>query len=361
MDACNAESYIKVGPVVPAAMSDDEAAPNSMFQKFPSIGHLKHLYKHLRYVNFPEGTDLTHIQYEGTVKLHGCHCDLVSADPSTQWQLQSRNRILTAEADFCGLVKFVKDNAAAIQDIISKIRDRSGGQHVTLSGEICGKGVQSGLGVSQQVEKFVVILNVRVDDVWQSVDVWEDLSNESHRIYNIRKFPMYHVTIEMADPMASLDEIERVTKDVGTHCPVAAALGTPGSGEGIVWTPTDHDIGLQSRLWFKSKIEKHMVTPARNRVAKPVSQPQPVSDTAAAAIEFVKDNVTQARLQQGLDYLREFNMEADSTHLGHFLKWIAEDIIEEAGQDVDAEVLKASKKLIANQGKTWYICQIRSK
>lgn len=68
--------------------------------------------------------------------------------------------------------------------------------------------------------------------------------------------------------------------------------------------------------------------------------------------------MTKARLQQGLDYLREFHVEADSKHLGHFLKWVAEDTIKEAGQDVNAEVIKASKKLIANRGKNWYVCQM---
>ena len=84
---------------------------------------------------------------------------------------------------------------------------------MTISGEICGKGVQSGVGISQQVERFVVILNVKVDHVWQSTDVWGDLSNVSHRTYNIRKFPRYHVTIDVTDPMASLNKIEKLTQD----------------------------------------------------------------------------------------------------------------------------------------------------
>ena len=99
-----------------------------------------------------------------------------------------------------------------------------------------------------------------------------------------------------------------------------------------MWTPKDHDVGVHTRLWFKSKTEEHRVTPARIKAPKPASIPQPVSDTAAAAMEFVQDNVTKARLQQGLDYVREFSMEADSKHLGHFLKWVVEDTIKEAGR-----------------------------
>ena len=327
---------------MPDVVSDGESEPSSTFQKFPSIGRLKHLYKHLRVVKLPERAKL---QYEGTVKVQGSHRNLIRAHPSTTWQLQSQNHVLTADADKCGFARFVQDNAAAVQHISWKIRDRSRGEHVMLSGEICWKGTQSGVGISHQIERFVVMLNVKVDDVWRSVDVWEDLSIASTTC--IHKFPWYHVIIDVIDPMASLNEIEKVTKDVGTDCPVAAALGTPSSGEGIVWIPKDHDIGLQHRLWFKSKTEEHKVTPARNRIAKPASQP--VSDTAAAAMEFVQHNLTQARLQQGLDYLQEFNMEVDSKHLGHFLKWVAEDTIV---QDVDAEVIKSSKKLIANCGKT---------
>ena len=121
MAACNAESFTRVGLLMPAVVSDGEGALDPTFQKFPSIGHLKHLYKHLRAITPLKGGNSDEIEYEGTVKVHESPCDSISANPSTEWQLQSRNRVLTAEADNCGFVKFVQNHAAAIQDIISKL------------------------------------------------------------------------------------------------------------------------------------------------------------------------------------------------------------------------------------------------
>lgn len=279
---------------------------------------------------------------------HSSHADIVSASSdSSELQAQSRNRILTTDLDNCGFAKFVEQHKKAFQDIIFKLRERTGGEHIVLSGEICGKGVQKGVGISQQTEKFLVILQVKVDGVWQKVTIWEDLSDETHRIYNIRKFPRYHVVIDMSDTMATFDEIDKMTKEVGKSCPVAAALGTPGTGEGIVWTPCAFP--EHSRLWFKSKTDEHCVTPARNKESRPVS------DATLAAMDLVNDNLTEARLDQGMDYLREFNMEPDMKHLGHFIKWLVEDILKESGTDLNADVVKASKKIIADRAKDWYI------
>lgn len=50
---------------------------------------------------------------------------------------------------------------------------------------------------------------------------------------------------DMTDPMASLNEVEKLTQDVGADCQGAAALGTPGSGEGIVWIPKDYESQTQ--------------------------------------------------------------------------------------------------------------------
>ena len=333
-------------------MSDDENIVDSNgFVKFPSIGHLKTLCKEVPFVKFPDDVDLHAIEYEGTVKLHGSHWDLVSDSFAIEFQPQSRNRILTPEADNCGFAKFAIKNWVGFTNLFQIIRERSGGKHVMISGEICGPGVQSGVGISAQKEKFVVIFNVKVDNKWQAPEVWADLEDRSNRIFNIRRFQMFNIVIDMTDAMTSFEAIEEMTKQVGADCPVARSLGTPGTGEGIVWIPKDPSVALQSRLWFKSKTEEHMVTPARNK------EPKPLSNSTLAAIEFVDDNLTQARLKQGLDHLREFQMQPDMKNLGTFLKWLADDILKEEGRELSADVVKAGKKIIAQRGREWYIRQ----
>ena len=318
--------------------------------KFPSIGHLKNLAAEVPYARLPQGTDTGSVEYTGTVKLHGTHCDLVSAAPSAPLCVQSRNRMLTTDADNCGSAKFAAERTAAIDAIVGAIRQTCGGVHVVLAGEICGKGVQKGVGISGQAEKFFVILNVKVDGAWQPADAWQHVGAAPDRIFNIRHFPRYTVTVDLSDTMASLDEVQRLTADVGAACPVALTLGTPGKGEGIVWVPRQVALASQSRLWFKSKAEEHTVTPA---VDKPVSGSSLGSSLAAA--EFVDGNLTDARLQQGLDYLREFDKPATMQHLGDFLKWVTGDVLKECGQELDADTMKASRKLIAARGRKWYM------
>ena len=235
--------------------------------------------------------------------------------------------------------------------MVDTIRERTSGENVMISGEICGPGVQSNVGISQQAEKFVVILQVRVDAIWQPPLVWEDLSDRDNRIFNIRQFTLYSINIDFNNTMKTLADIEKMTRGVGDDCPVASALGTAGPGEGIVWVPKNPFLASHSRLWFKSKTEEHMVTPPRDK------GPKPVSPADVAAVEFVDDNLTPARMEQGLDYLREYNLDATMQNMGTYLKWVTEDILKECGTDIDKDVQKASKKIIANRARKWYMSQ----
>jgi ferritin len=106
-------------------------------------------------------------------------------------------------------------------------------------------------------------------------------------------------------------------------------------------------------LWFKSKAEEYRVSV--DRVKPRVSDSSQTDSTFLD--EFVRDNVTEARLLQGLEYLREMNISVDEKATGTFLKWIVGDCIrEEADQlkGLDVNALKSLKKHITSTAHKWY-------
>ena len=52
---------------------------------------------------------------------------------------------------------------------------------------------------------------------------------------------------------------------------------------------------------------------------------------------FVERFVTPARLRQGLDHLREFNLPADSSSTGAFVKWVSGDTLKEWAAEIEED------------------------
>jgi len=50
--------------------------------------------------------------------------------------------------------------------------------------------------------------------------------------------------------------------------------------------------------------------------------------------EFVEKVVTDNRLNQGLEYLKEQHLDFEVKNLGTFFKWVAEDSIREEEEDI---------------------------
>ena len=117
-----------------------------------------------------------------------------------------------------------------------------------------------------------------------------------------------------------------LVKNVEDNCPVGAAMGVDGIGEGIVWrcvTPSWES----SKYWFKTKGDKHKVTKEKKKI--------PVDVEKAASIDdFVTRTVTETRCIQSIN---DQNLELTRKSTGAFLKWLGQDIIKE-----DKDTLEAS-------------------
>lgn len=329
-------------------MLDSDIDTDLRFVKFPSIGHLKNLRKKLPYVWLPDSITQqgnSEVWYEGTVKLHGQNCAIVSR-PEEELQYQSRNLILDGTK---GFARFCIDRNPVIDNLISEVRRRSGGKTVAIFGEYCGPGIQKGVGISQQPDKFFVIFGVKVDSDWQRPEIWREFRSTEYKIYNIRDFEIFEIKINFTNPEASIAVTQELAERVGRDCPVARVLGTPGKGEGIVFQPKyDEKNMFSSRLWFKAKCDDHSCTrPTNPKIQKKNDDQEQIND-------FIESNLNQNRLDNCLETMLERNYHLDKNNTGIFLKILVEDIIDEEGQNIENKLVKAVKKSISEKGKIWY-------
>lgn len=323
------------------------------FVKFPSIGHLKNLYKEVKYVSIPEELKKSPtewiVDYTGTVKMHGS-CSSIIYRPSEPLQYQSRNLIInndTKWGDFC------EKNKKTFDCFFRELNDRfSEVKMIAIFGEFCGPKITKGVGISDYKTNFFVIFNVKIstlsDTEWMCRSYWRGLQDIKNDIYNINNFSIYHIKVDLLHPENSIQETQKIAEEIGNDCPVARELGTPGNGEGIVWTPLyPHLLGGGSRLWFKSKCKAHSVTrPTNPKISK--------NNDEEFIIDFVESNMNQNRMNNCLDMMREKKFLINKENLGIFLKLLVDDIINEEGSNIDNKLVKKVKKSISERGRIWY-------
>jgi hypothetical protein len=73
--------------------------------------------------------------------------------------------------------------------------------------------------------------------------------------------------------------------------------------------------------------------------------------------KFVGYAVTESRLNQGLDYLREQHLEIDTKNTGAFLKWISNDVMKEESDTMSANGLdiKHVGSALSKKAREWFM------
>lgn len=241
--------------------------------------------------------DVGKVIYHGTVKLHGTNAGI--RREGMRLVAQSRNREITPDDDNMGFAAWVAKNEIELLCEFNRCGMHADGS--TLYGEWIGPGINRGCAVNQlEFRRFVVFASR--DPHGDYTQDWSDLNPSGDiGLDTVRRAPCWRMTVDFksADSRAAFaaaadDETLRVEK----QCPFGALFGIDGLGEGIVWTPaTPKYMGVEE-LFIKTKGAKHRVA---NRRAAAVSDPEAL----ASAREFVEFAVTPARLDQGIEVLRE--------------------------------------------------------
>jgi hypothetical protein len=167
-----------------------------------------------------------------------------------------------------------------------------------------------------------------------------------NRIFFINQFGEWKIDIDFDQPVQSQNILIDYTVAVEKECPVARYFGIEnGTGEGLVWT---HDNGKEVYR-FKVKGELHSISKVRTLAAVDIDRVNSIN-------ELVSNIVTENRLNQGLDYLKENKIGLDVRNTGSFIKWVTSDIIKEeidtiAGCGFEVKEVMGS---VSKKAKTWY-------
>lgn len=319
------------------------------FVPFPSIGKLSDALKELPYVFGDDAVLLRELTFRGTVKLHGTHADLVlHGGGGGEIAVQSRNRVLSVESDNMDCARFFETRRDRLLPLFERARAAFGGAHdcpMVIAGEYCGRGVQSKVALCRLPRMFVVVA-VKVGNAWRLAGDpgFENVCDEEHGIYSIARAPVYELTVDPQDPAPAQARAEELTRAIDAECPFAKGLGVVGAGEGIVWACAQN---ASSRLWFKTKGATH-VTPLRPPTQADGTRAQP--DALAGQL------VTEQRLAQGVDYLREMGHPLELRSVSAFAQWVVRDVLKEEGDAIAMSGFKEAdlRKAVSRMAGSWF-------
>lgn len=290
----------------------------------------KAIYQHTE--NYPT------LKFKGTVKLHGTNAGIVNYGDRIEFQ--SRERVLSLEDDNAGFM-----NAMVNKDLDFLFNRFTPRDHIAIYGEWCGGNIQKGVAING-LEKMFVIFAIMIDDEW--INIPEDLHNNEIGIYNILQFPTYEIDIDFNNPELSQNKLIEMTIAIEESCPVGKFFNKEGIGEGIVFTCVSN-----TELRFKSKGEKH--SSSKVKVLNSID-----TELMESINEFVESVVSENRLEQGISYFNENNIDVDSKNTGEYLRWIVNDVLKEEKDTLEKSGLdeKKVKNAITAKARIWFLNRI---
>ena len=325
---------------------------------FTSIEQFRHIVERVRNWAEKTGSELPTLTFQGTPKLHGTNSGIFrkkANSGSFVYGAQSRNQELTKEDQHYGFLPFVKsipnDELVSLFDTVCRtLGIDETAECITIFGELIGPGVQKKVAISSLKEKQLVIFQVAVGSEYVGNHV--DIALPNHNVYNILSAASYEVSVDFNTPEKAVPKMEELTLAVEKRCPWAAMFGVEGVGEGIVWTckerPTDSD------LWFKTKGQKHSEKVKRVTIE--------VSPEVMASIQECAEKIlTPARLEKGLDYLKEQGLAIEARNTGAFLSYIGKELAREERDTIEVSQLewKTVWKVASNTARQFFLKESR--
>lgn len=371
-----------------------------MMIKFPSIDSFRHVFAHVKRQSEYHGKPLPTIVYEGRVKLHGTNAgihyipdntvhvmvenedtskplrnairrmfgkepimrtDFILRHIDAELRAQSRERNITpGKNDNAGFAGWVEENKKFLMDFLDITFE---GKEVTIYGEWCGGNIQKGVALNQLPKMFVVFGYVDHSENWIDSDGnergilrscpffsikqppsklgIEGVVDEFEKEYNDSLIDMYHIDqvspvtiqIDFNNPNEAVQKMEELTAKYEEECPWAKMWGVSGIGEGLVWTPASiyNPDSTSSKMVFKTKGDKHGNPASKNKV-KVAVEPERMEDFN----ELIEKILPLWRLKQGITVLDADLVELTKANTGHFLKWIATDVMKEERDTIEA-------------------------
>ena len=300
----------------------------SKFSRYHSIGQFKNVLKQVQHDTAFQGLDddgnpindwnklLPTLTFTGSEKLHGTNAAIGFEAGRVEWS-QSRERILSLENDNAGFCQWVDGNRIELNHIGAHIYANTDTHFDSflIYGEWCGSNIQPQVVLSKLPKQFIVFgikLRKGAVDIWLSDrEVKLLLENKLKTIFD---YPTYVITINFNNPTEAINQMVSITNEVEAHSPIGLAHGIDGIGEGVVWKCNDYIFKVKGRLHSSSHTKELIPIDAEK-----------VKNIKDCVDKIVSEN----RLRQGLDYLKENNIPADNKAIGPFINWVKYDCIKE--------------------------------
>lgn len=348
--------------------------------RFPSIEQLRTVVKHVRDRSKFHQIPIPTLKFQGTVKIHGTNSSIIFNPQTKETWCQSREQIITPEKDNSGFARFVsefKNNEVNVYFNIAAgifgMNYIKPGDLIGIYGEWCGQGIMKGVAISQVPKRFV-IFGIKVftpkdetdeedfgtslwfspDQLVKAQDLFDKEIGVETNIYSIQHFKTWNVEIDFMNPELIQNQLIEFTNQVEQECPVGKAFGVSGIGEGIVYRSVgDFDKFKTSDLVFKVKGEKHSVSKVKKLAPIDIEKLNSVN-------EFVESVVTENRLEQMIEKMKETGIEVDIKNTGAFLKLIGNDVLKEESDTLEASNLdRTSVMPVVNKvAKQWFMKRV---
>jgi hypothetical protein len=274
---------------------------------------------------FNHTTPYPTMKFRGTVKLHGSNSSIVKYADGT-YKFQSRESELSlTEDNYNFMNEMIKKDYQKLFDNIQF------NEYCAIYGEWCGKGIQKKVAISQ-LPKMFVIFAIKIDGLYKDMSNFAHIKNEDQLIFNILQFPNFEIDINFNRPELSINILSELTNNVEKECPVGKYFDVSGTGEGIVW---EH-INDNKRYIFKVKGEKHQVSKVKTLTTVDIEEIENIKS-------FVDYAVTENRLTQGIDKMRELNIPIIDKSTADYLKWVYNDVIKEESDTIEKNNINIKK------------------
>ncbi|VAW74728.1 hypothetical protein MNBD_GAMMA12-3071 [hydrothermal vent metagenome] len=311
--------------------------------KFSSIGQFRNIVKDICEY---EGPRLPTLVFHGTVKVHGTNASIVINSDETQYA-QSRNNVLSTSTDNSGFSAWHQQKQALFAEYAAKIKvheNLSEQETIIVYGEWAGKGIQSGVAVSE-LDKFFYIFGVKVfngEDHYWVKDVPSFVNATD--ICDANSIWKKSIEIDFNDPGKIQNDLIALTNLIEAECPVGKRFGVSGVGEGIVWEFID---SRGKKISFKVKGAKHSISKVKKLASIDPERIESIS-------KFVEYAVTENRLNQGFSEI--CHNEADRALLGPFIRWVSNDILKEENDTLVANglTMRDVGSALSKKARNWF-------
>lgn len=331
---------------------------------YPSTGQFKNTIKDIK-TAFKKNNEykLPVLTFLGTVKLHGTNASLYSDLATDSFVVQSKNNILTIEKDnygFANAMLPIQSHFLPLFNGIKKELVEIKNQKAVIYGEWCGGSIQPNVGLSE-LQNMFVIFGIKIieknKDYWFSCDKVKEIFNQNkfllneNNVFSIYDFPTWKIDIDFNQPQLVQNKIVEITNMVEKECPFSKQFGISGIGEGVVWRNiTPHPFLENLELFFKVKGQEHSVSNVSSLAMVDTEKVKNIG-------EFVDKVVTENRLKQGIEYLKEQHLEYTGDNSKVFISWIVKDCFKEEMDMVKEAKLeqKDVAQFVAFKAKEWYL------